>query len=67
MPVLQFLKTSLPPNVEKDVDISFTFKDSDGFIELVLNGEENCSFTGWSIYPHSTPIQVSLYNFSTYS
>ena len=61
---LQFLKTSLPPNAEKDVDISFTFKDSDGFIELVLNEEEKHSFTGWSIRPHSSPVLVSIYTFS---
>ena len=45
-----------------DVSFSFTFQDSDGYIELDFN-EEDTPYNGWSIYPHIYPAVVSiLYN-----
>ena len=36
----------------KDASLSFTFQDSDGYIELDFN-EEDTTYNGWSIYPHN--------------
>ena len=63
---LQFLKASHTADAEEDINIRFTFKDNDGFIELVLNEKEKDTFTGWSIYPHVSPTLVSSYNSSMY-
>ena len=58
--IIQYIKTSLPLNVAKDVCIYFTFQDSDGYIELVFDGEQQHPFNGWSIIPHSAPLRVCI-------
>ena len=50
------MRTSLPSNVEKGVNINFTFEDSNGHIELVLNEEQQYPYNGWSIHPHTDPV-----------
>ena len=58
--IIQYIKTSLPLNVEKDVHLSFTFQDSDGYIELVFDEEQQYPFNGWSIIPQSAPLGVCI-------
>ena len=57
---IQFIKKSLPPNVEKDIYLSFTFED-DGYIELRLNEEQEHPFNGWNIDAHQDSV-VGIYN-----
>ena len=45
----------LPSNVDKDIDLSFTF-ENDGYIELILNELQDCPFNGWNIHPHQDPL-----------
>ena len=37
----QYIKTSLPHHIEEDKCLCFTFQDSDGNIELVLNEKQS--------------------------
>ena len=55
---IQYIKTSLPSNVERDVIFPFSFQDSNGFIELVFDEEQEYPYNGWSIYPHIYPSVV---------
>ena len=55
---IQYIKTSLPSNVERDIIFQFSFQDSNGFIELVLGEEQEYPFNGWSIHPHTLPSKV---------
>lgn len=59
--VIQYMETRLPPNVEKDVFTSFTFQDSNGFIELVFNEKQNHPYNGWRIFPHFVPLRVCIF------
>ncbi|XP_019854499.1 PREDICTED: uncharacterized protein LOC105313471 [Amphimedon queenslandica] len=43
-------------NVEKSIEVSFQFKDDDGFIELCFD-DEKCP-KGWSVRPHQDPTRV---------
>ncbi|XP_019854498.1 PREDICTED: uncharacterized protein LOC105313470 [Amphimedon queenslandica] len=43
-------------NVEKSIEVSFQFKDEDGFIELCFD-DEKCP-KGWSVRPHQDPTRV---------
>ena len=52
---VQYVKKCLPSDADKDIDLSFTFED-DGYIELVLNEEQERSFNGWNIDPHREPV-----------
>ena len=56
---IQFIKKSLPPNVEQDTYLSFTFEDG-GYIELSLNEEQERPFKGWNIDSHQDSM-VGLY------
>ena len=58
--IMQYMKASLPLNVESDVNLSFTFQDSDGYIELVFDREQRYPFNGWSIIPQSAPLRVCI-------
>ena len=62
----KFIKTSLPSNVERDIHLSFTFQDNSGYIELVLNEEQEYPFNGWSFHPHIHPTEVHVH-FSVYN
>ena len=58
--IIQYIKTSLLHNVYRDVHFSFSFQDSDGYIELVFDEEQRYPFNGWSIIPHSAPLRVCI-------
>ena len=45
-------------------EISFTFKDVDGYIELCFDTVQ-CT-KGWSVIPHEVPTKVSKYNNKLY-
>ena len=55
------MKTILPPHIEKDTCLSFTFQDRNGSIELALNEKQQYSFHGWCIIPHLKPPRVHIY------
>ena len=40
--------------------LNFSFQDSDGYIELVIDGEQRYPFNGWSIIPHLAPLRVCI-------
>ena len=46
---------------ETDVKISLT--SIAPHIELVIDSDDNCGFTGWNILPHLKPCAVSLVYF----
>ena len=52
------MKTYFLSNVERDITFEFSFQDSDGFIELVFDEEQECSYNGWDIGPHVYPSMV---------
>ena len=58
--IIQYIKTILPLNVDRDVHLNFSFQDSDGYIELVFDEEQRYSFNGWSIIPQSAPSRVCI-------
>ena len=57
---IQFIKKSLPPNVEEDTYLSFTFED-DGYIELALNEQQERPFNGWIIDSHQDSVVGLFY------
>ena len=63
---IKFIETSLPSNVERDIHLSFTFQDNSGYIELVLNEEQEYPFNGWIFHLHKHPTQVHVH-FSVYN
>ena len=56
--IIQYIETSLPPNVERDITFQFSFQDSNGFIELVIDEKQEYPFNGWNINPHIHPSVV---------
>ena len=56
--IIQHIKRSLPYNVEEDITFHFSFQDSNGFIELVFDEEQEYPYNGWSINPHIHPSVV---------
>lgn len=54
------MKTSLSPDAKRDAQFYFTFQDCTECIELVLNGEQNQSYDGWNINPHTDPTVVGI-------
>ena len=59
--IIQYINTSFPSNVEKDVHTYFTFQDSDGYIEFVFNEEQKYPFNGWNILPRVVPSRVCTF------
>ena len=57
---MQYIKRSLPSNVESDVCVTFKFQDSNGYIELLFDEEQERPYNGWSISPHSVPTRVCI-------
>lgn len=43
---------------EESIEISFQFKNNDGFIELCFN-DKHCP-KGWSVTPHQPPLKVRI-------
>ena len=61
----QYIKAYLPPTVEKDAKISFSFINDDGYIELIIKSEEQTEpFKGWCIRPHQNTV-VGDYTYIT--
>ena len=60
MILLQYIKKSLSSNTEKDVQVYFTFQSCPGHIELALSEEQQQSYHGWNICPHSNPAVVCM-------
>ena len=56
--IIQYIEWSFSSNVERDITFQFSFQDSNGFIELVFDKEQEYPFNGWSIYPHALPSKV---------
>lgn len=52
---MQYIKKAFR-NVERSIEVSFQFKDDDGFIELCFD-DEKCP-KGWSVRPHQDPTRV---------
>ena len=57
---IQYIESSLPPNVEMDITFQFSFQDSNGFIELVFDEEQEYPFNGWRIICHRIPSIVCI-------
>ena len=60
IPLIQYIKTTLPHHIEKDTCLSFTFQDRNGSIVLALNEKQEYSFNGWSIIPQLKPPRVRV-------
>ena len=58
--IVQYIKRSLPSNVESGAFMTFEFQDSNGYIELLFVEEQNRPYNGWSIIPHSVPSRVCV-------
>ena len=58
--IIQYVITSLPVNVERDMTFQFLFEDSNGFIELVFDEEQEYPYNGWNIRPHTIPSRVCI-------
>uniref|UniRef100_A0A1X7T9G4 ZU5 domain-containing protein n=1 Tax=Amphimedon queenslandica TaxID=400682 RepID=A0A1X7T9G4_AMPQE len=52
--LIEYIKKAFR-NVEKSIEVSFQFKDDDGFIKLCFDGQ--CP-RGWSVRPHQDPTRV---------
>ena len=63
---MQFIKKSLPPTVEKDVHLSFTFEDG-GYIELSLNEKQERPFNEWNIDSHQDLMVGLFYTVDLYT
>ena len=53
-------KDFLPHHIEEDKCLCFTFQDSDGNIELILNEKKKYPYNGWSVISHVNPSRVCI-------